>query len=75
LYLYMQEVLLAAHVEQSDAKLSEVLNLLSTLAEGWRQVARLEASGALSQPAGAEETPVPALAGSFAPTPAFAGAF
>ena len=35
LYDYMQRRLLAAHFEQADAPLAEVLQLLRTLAEAW----------------------------------------
>ncbi len=36
LYDYMQRRLLEAHLQQSEAPLVEVANLLSTLLEGWR---------------------------------------
>jgi flagellar protein FliS len=38
LYDYMQRRLLAAHFEQADAPLAEVLNLLQTLAEAWNRL-------------------------------------
>jgi flagellar secretion chaperone FliS len=38
LYDYMQRRLLAAHFEQADAPLAEVLQLLRTLAEAWNQM-------------------------------------
>jgi len=38
LYDYMQRRLLAAHLERSEAPLTEVASLLATLAEAWDQV-------------------------------------
>src|SRR5260370_38769622 len=38
LYDYMQRRLLAAHLERSEAPLTEVAGLLATLAEAWDQV-------------------------------------
>src|SRR5579871_6254796 len=35
LYLYMQQRLLEANMQQAEAPLSEVLGLLTTLDEGW----------------------------------------
>jgi flagellar protein FliS len=50
LYLYIQQRLLDANIQQSDPPLEEVLGLLSTLGEGWSAVvaqydARLKMSG------------------------------
>jgi flagellar protein FliS len=39
LYVYMQQRLLEAHIEQSSEKLQEVLRLLTTLLSAWREVA------------------------------------
>lgn len=39
LYDYMQRRLLEANLQQADAPLAEVYNLLTTLAEGWSGVA------------------------------------
>jgi flagellar secretion chaperone FliS len=39
LYLYIQQRLLEANMRQEDKPLAEVLNLLTTLAEGWSGVA------------------------------------
>ncbi len=57
LYRYMQQRLLRANMAQSDAPLAEVLNLLTTLEEGWRGaskqlVARYEATENWSSTAG-----------------------
>ena len=38
LYVYMQQRLLDANMQQADAPMAEVLNLLTTLAEGWSGV-------------------------------------
>ena len=38
LYDYMQRRLLAAHLERSEAPLTEVASLLATLAEAWERV-------------------------------------
>jgi flagellar protein FliS len=38
LYDYMQRRLLAAHLERSEAPLTEVASLLATLAEAWDRV-------------------------------------
>ncbi|HWF09003.1 MAG TPA: flagellar export chaperone FliS [Bryobacteraceae bacterium] len=46
LYIYIQQRLLDANIQQSDPPLEEVLGLLSTLAEGWFAVAaQLKVSG------------------------------
>ena len=39
LYCYMQQRLLDANLKQEDAPLTEVLSLLTTLAEAWNQIA------------------------------------
>ncbi len=44
LYAYMQTRLMEANSQQSDTPLREVEGLLSTLSEGWRQVAPVAAA-------------------------------
>jgi len=51
LYDYMQRRLLAAHVEQADAPLAEVLGLLQTLAEAWNRVPAPRPSSPAPRPA------------------------
>jgi len=51
LYDYMQRRLLAAHFEQADAPLAEVLSLLQTLAEAWNRVPPLRPSSPAPSPA------------------------
>jgi flagellar secretion chaperone FliS len=51
LYDYMQKRLLEANFQQADGPLTEVLGLLATLAEAWREVKQQ------SQPAAPVESP------------------
>lgn len=59
LYGYMQNTLLAAHNDKSQLKLLEVAGLLSTMLEGWKQIAAASANDA-----GYGFAPIPTLAAS-----------
>jgi flagellar protein FliS len=62
LYTYMRGRLVEAHMEKSQVKLVEVATLLSTLLEGWQQIASTNANnagyGVASAPAAFTASPV-----------------
>lgn len=60
LYGYIQQLVLSAHAEQSDAKLAEAINLLTILLEAW-----IPAASTPKQP----DAPVPVVAQDPAPGP------
>ncbi len=66
LYDYIQQRLIEANLQQSDAPLAEALGLLSTLAEGWHTLRDREGQSKAAAPApawAAAQEPEPALAG------------
>lgn len=50
LYDYLQRLLTAAHLEQSDAKLSQAQNLLETMLEGWTAAQNAASAPSVSAP-------------------------
>ena len=55
LYDYMQRRLLAAHLDQSDARLAEVAGLLATMTEAWEKINPARSPGAPAAPRSAKE--------------------